>query len=453
MQLESIERRQDWQQDKQERLKIPMDIEMVKACFASLSFTPTDDQRVAIFEILKDLEREVPMSRLLEGDVGSGKTLVAMVVMTEVMVAGGQCALMVPTEVLAKQHSISIQQTIDTFYEALNLPPPRIALLTGSLKPAEAKTIRDGLGNGSIQAVIGTHSLISDTTDFADLRLAIIDEQHRFGVQQRAALQRKGTPHLLTMTATPIPRTLALTAYGHHDLSVLLEKPGNRKSIETKVVPPTDRFTVEKFIDLQLEEGRQAFVICPLISDSKSDTMVEVKSVEQEAARLREAFSHRQISVLHGRMKPEEKAMIMQNFKDMQADILVSTSVIEVGIDIPNATIMCIEGAERFGLSQLHQFRGRVGRSDAKSYCFLFTSKKQQAYITRLKAMEEYSSGFELAEIDLKLRGPGEIFGLRQSGAFVDQIGKYFHPEFIVKVRKSAEKYLKVAEVKDVAEV
>lgn len=458
IQVEALERKNLWQGKRQERLKIPMDAELIKAFFASLSFTPTDAQKVAIYEILRDMESDKPMSRLLEGDVGSGKTLVAASVMAHTLAAGGQCAMMVPTEVLAKQHTITIARLLTTFHTYLasenwrekgirvdhlsSFRLPRVALLTGSIPPAEARAIRRDVAVGMVDVVIGTHALIEETVDFKDLTFAIIDEQHRFGVLQRKRLEEKGPPHTLSMTATPIPRTLALTAYGDHDLSVLLTKPGSRKPVKTKVIPPSRRATVERFIDSEIDAGRQVFVICPLIETSKSDEMQDIKNVTMEAERLRKEFPRRKIALLHGRMTPQEKEDTMRNFKDKKADILVSTSVIEVGIDVPNATIIVIEGAERFGLSQLHQFRGRVGRSDYQSHCFLFTTEQHQAGSDRLKAMESHSSGFELAEIDLKIRGPGEVFGLRQSGLPDLRFGGLLNPALVVRARKAAEKSL-----------
>jgi ATP-dependent DNA helicase RecG len=277
---------------------------------------------------------------------------------------------------------------------------------------------------------------------FKDLKIAIIDEQHRFGVEQRRKLADKGSPHVLAMTATPIPRTLALTAYGDHDLSVLMEKPGQRKKIKTTVVSPAERHTVELFIDAEIEKGRQVYVICPLITESKADEMVDVRSVEAEKKRLIAEFPRRRIAMLHGKLSNDDKSQIMREFKEHSYDILVSTSVIEVGIDVPNTTIIVIEGSERFGLSQLHQFRGRVGRSDEQSYCFLFTSSVGQANSERLKAMEKHDSGFMLAEIDLKLRGPGEIFGLRQSGIPEVRFGGLLNVDLVVKARKAAERMI-----------
>ncbi len=449
IQREALERKKEWQAAEQGRLAIPMDAELIKAFFASLHFTPTASQKIAIYEILRDMEKPVPMSRLLEGDVGSGKTLVAVAVMASVIRTGAQCALMVPTEVLARQHAENVSRLLLNFHAYLSgkgqpLPfhIPNVALLTGSTPGPDARSIRSGLASGTVDIIIGTHALIEDSVMFRDLRLVIVDEQHRFGVSQRERLKDKGSPHFLSMTATPIPRTLALTAYGDHDLSVLLEKPGNRKPIHTKVVSPNDRRTVELFIDQQISEGRQTFVICPLITGSEADEMQEVRNVEQETKRLKEGFPHRRIVSLHGKMLPKEKEDIMRAFKAKEYDILVSTSVIEVGIDVPNSTIIIIEGAERFGLAQLHQFRGRVGRGEHQSHCFLFTTTPEQSKSPRLKAMEKHDSGFMLAEIDLKIRGPGEIFGLRQSGLPPSQYTAMFQPELVVKARRAAERML-----------
>lgn len=453
VQSEALERKKLWQGERQDRLKIPMDVDLIKAFFSCLKFTATGSQKIAIYEILRDMEKNVPMSRLLEGDVGSGKTLVATAVMASVLRHGGQSALMVPTEVLAKQHAENVARLLFNLFNYLQeqgrgelLPRvPRVSLLTGSTPPGEAREIKLGLGLGTVDIVIGTHALIEDSVQFRDLRLVIVDEQHRFGVNQRARLKDKGSPHFLAMTATPIPRTLALTAYGDHDLSVLLEKPGNRKPIRTKVVAPDDRRTVERFIDQQIDEGRQAFVICPLISGSESEEIKDVKNVEAEVKRLREEFPRRNIAMLHGRMTPFDKEDILRRFKEKEFDLLVSTSVIEVGIDVPNSTIIIIEGSERFGLAQLHQFRGRVGRGEHQSYCFLFTTTPEQARSPRLKAMEEFDSGFQLAEIDLKLRGPGELFGTRQSGLPDFRFPELFQPELVVRARQAAEKVMGIS--------
>lgn len=453
LQRGALERKTQWQQATDARLQTPMDVELIRALFASLKFTPTNSQKIAIYEILRDMEKDVPMSRLLEGDVGSGKTLVAVAVMANVLRNHGQSALMVPTEVLARQHVAGISRLLLNLHGFLQsqgnadlrkFPLPRLALLTGSTPKSEADAIRTGLASGTVDIVIGTHALIEDKVTFRDLRLVIVDEQHRFGVMQRQRLREKGSPHFLSMTATPIPRTLALTAYGDHDLSVLLEKPGRRQPIHTTVVSPDDRITVERFIDHQIGEGRQVFVICPLIQESTE--LAEVKNVQAELKRLRVEFPRRTIAMLHGKLSSEEKQTIMQQFRDRESDILVSTSVIEVGIDVPNATIILIEGAERFGLAQLHQLRGRTGRGDYKSHCFLFTTSREQAHSERLKAMEKHDSGFMLAEIDLKLRGPGELFGLRQSGIPDAGMGYLMKPELIARARRAAERVLGMRE-------
>jgi len=449
LQQRVLTEKQEWQGERQERLKTPMDAALIRTFFRSLNFTPTDSQRIAIFEILRDMESDRPMSRLLEGDVGSGKTLVATAVIANAIRSRGQCALMVPTEVLAKQHVLTIarqliglQRFAATADAETSFPLPRVELLTGSVPDVQARSIKQGLIDGTVDLVIGTHALITDDVGFKDLRLVIVDEQHRFGVEHRKRLKEKGNPHFLAMTATPIPRTLALTAYGHHDLSVLLEKPGNRKPISTKVVSPRDRGTVERFIDREIVQGRQVFVICPLIEESQNEEILGVKSVEREVERLQKAFLHRRIAALHGRMTPAEKDALMRQFRDGGSDILVSTSVIEVGIDVPNATIIVIEGAERFGLAQLHQFRGRVGRGDEQSHCFLFTTHPHQAQSPRLKAMEEHRSGFVLAEIDLKLRGPGDLYGFRQSGMPEGQLTRMLSPELVVRARRAAQRVL-----------
>ncbi|TSC57458.1 MAG: putative ATP-dependent DNA helicase [Candidatus Peregrinibacteria bacterium Greene0416_19] len=449
LQEQAVLRRRLWQREHQQRLRTPMQIPLIRALFASLKFTPTKSQKIAIYEILLDMEKDVPMSRLLEGDVGSGKTLVAVAVMSNAIASRGQSALMVPTEVLARQHAENIGKLLINFHTWLqthgeatlqSFPLPRIALLTGSTPRGEAEDIKRRLATGGLDIIIGTHALIEESVTFRDLRLVIVDEQHRFGVLQRERLLEKGSPHFLSMTATPIPRTLALTAYGDHDLSVLMEKPGRRVPIHTKAVAPRNRRVVERFIDQQIGEGRQAFVICPLITESEE--LDDVRNVEQEAQRLREEFPHRRIGMLHGRLKPWEKESIMRAFRDRETDILVSTSVIEVGIDVPNATIILIEGAERFGLAQLHQLRGRVGRAEWKSHCFLFTTNEAQASSPRLRAMERHDSGFLLAEMDLKLRGPGEIYGLRQSGLPDITVAHLLNPDLIARARRAAEKAL-----------
>lgn len=389
------------------------DVNLIKSFTASLPFKLTDAQRRAIWEIGKDLARPRPMNRLLEGDVGSGKTVVAAAAALLAVRAGRRVACMAPTEILARQHYATFYKTLAPFHVS-------IGIRTGS----EKKT------SGMPDIVIGTHALLQKEAAMENLGLVVIDEQHRFGVRQRAALLRQKTaPHFLSMTATPIPRTLALTVYGDLDLSLLDEMPQNRKPIITTIVSPEKRAGAYRFIRDEVRRGRQVFVICPRIeiSEKKSAAapprayqqkliLAEVKTVTDEYKKLSEfIFPDIRIVMLHGRMKPKEKSAAMKQFHDHDADILVSTSVIEVGVDVPNATIMMIEGAERFGLAQLHQFRGRVGRGTEQSYCFLFPTADGQAR-RRLRAVVQAKNGFELAEKDLAIRGPGDIFGDRQWG-------------------------------------
>ncbi len=433
---------------------IPFHPELVKDFFSHLPFTPTNSQKIAIFEILKDLEKTVPMQRLLEGDVGSGKTLVALTAMISVIFSGYQCAIIAPTEILAMQHSQGIKNILEEVYKKgfrcisekkkdaegsihLVFEIPEVALLTGSVTGKIRKNILENLRFGKIDILVGTHAVFEDSVVFHNLGLAVVDEQHRFGVLQRKKLLQKGNPHFLQMTATPIPRTLAIVAYGDQDLSVLTELPPGRKPIHTSVVPPSDRITVERFVEIEIEKGRQAFVICPLIEESEN---LDVKAATEEFVRLEQhIFPHRRIALLHGKMRPAEKEQIMQDFKNKKYDILVSTSVVEVGVDIPNASIMMIEGAERFGLSQLHQFRGRVGRGEHASYCFLFPTEKETL---RLKALEKTQNGFELAEIDMRLRGPGSVYGLRQSGLPDLKMAILSDGRTVLEVRKCAEEFL-----------
>jgi len=395
---------------------IPLNLELVKDFVKKLPFKLTDSQKKSAWQILKDLEKPRPMNRLLEGDVGSGKTVVAAMASLNVIKTGYRVAFMAPTEILAKQHF----KTISNLLKDFNL---KIGLLTGKEKIKKDADI-----------LIGTHALIQDKIKFKNLALVIVDEQHRFGVEQRAKLvqNRAFIPHLLSMTATPIPRTLALTIYGDLDLSLITELPRGRKKIITKVVPPEKRRLAYDFIRKQVKSGRQVFVICPRIEPAENQTTTswaEVKAVKEEYEKLsKKIFPDLRVGMLHGKMKTEEKEKIMKDFKNPEGkpsasygaskkiDILVSTSVVEVGIDIPNATVMMIEGAERFGLSQLHQFRGRVGRSEYQSFCFLFTDSPAKKTQKRLRALLDSESGFELAERDLEIRGPGEIFGSRQWG-------------------------------------
>ncbi|MFC1687174.1 ATP-dependent DNA helicase RecG [Patescibacteria group bacterium] len=398
---------------------IPFNEQRTQQFVASLPFTLTNAQKKTAWEILGDLKKDRPMNRLLEGDVGSGKTVVAAIGMVNAKIAGFQSALMAPTEILAEQH-------FKTIIHLLKNESIRIGLLTGSSAKVSSQAaisrpkLKEKINKGDIDIIIGTHALIQQGVSFHKLGYVIVDEQHRFGVEQRKKLVRKSQepkaafPHLLSMTATPIPRSLALTVYGDLDLSIIDEMPKGRKEIVTKIVTPHNRNKTYQFIRNEIEKGHQVFVICPLIDPSDK---LGVKSVKQEAERLdKKVFPDLRIGVLHGRLGAKKKEQVMRNMLDKNIDILCATAVVEVGIDIPNATVMMIEGAERFGLAQLHQFRGRVGRSEHQSHCFLFSETEKQSTIDRLHALVESKNGFELAEKDLEFRGPGDMYGSRQTG-------------------------------------
>lgn len=379
-----------------------------------LPFSLTGAQRQAISDVVVDLVRPVPMTRLLQGDVGSGKTAVAATAALLAMRAGVQTALMAPTELLAEQHLVSLTRLYDGLPEDER---PRMALLTGSTKARPRREISDGLVNREIDLLIGTHALVQDKVVFNDLALVILDEQHRFGVRQRALLVEKGNgiqPHVLSMTATPIPRTLNLVLSGDLDVSVMNERPAGRIPIETRLYRDNQRDEAYRLVRQQVEAGHQVFVICPLVEESDN---LDAKAAVEEGRRLQEeVFPDLRVDVVHGKMPSKQKDAVMSAFRDHEFDILVSTSVIEVGIDIPNATVMMIEGAERFGLAQLHQFRGRVGRGAVKSYCLLLADQVTADGEERLRTMEATDDGFVLAEKDLELRGPGDFVGTRQSG-------------------------------------
>ncbi len=388
-----------------------------------LPFNLTSAQEKAVSEIFEDISSRKPMNRLLEGDVGSGKTVVASIAMYLTYLNGYQSVIMAPTEILALQHF----KTIDSLLSPFNV---KIGIATGSKK----ENIID------CDILVGTHALLSKKVDFKKLGLVVIDEQQRFGVEQRAIIRKKGkSPHLLTMTATPIPRTIALTTYGDLDLSILDEMPHGRKIIKTWLVPKEKREDAYKWIAKQIKDSNgQVFIICPFIE--QSETMITVKAAVKEFERLKkEVFPNFKLGLLHGKIKSKDKDKILDNFKRGKLDILVATPVVEVGIDIPNATIMVIEAADRFGLSQLHQLRGRVGRSDKQSYCLLFTESENQTTIQRLKGMEKIYIGAELAELDLKLRGPGEIYGTAQHGIPELKIASFSDFSLIEKTRKEAE--------------
>ncbi len=379
-----------------------------------LPFELTDAQKRVIKEIRKDVNRNIQMNRLLQGDVGSGKTLVALMIMLMALDNEFQCALMAPTEILAQQHF----QSITRFLNNLQVS---VGLLTGSTKKSERTQLHEDLKSGKLQILIGTHALIEDTVNFRKLGLVVIDEQHRFGVAQRAKLWQKNDlipPHILVMTATPIPRTLAMTVYGDLDVSVIDELPPGRKPIQTWHFFENRRNKVYGFLKQQLEKGTQIYIVYPLITESEK---MDLKNLEEGYRQITEAFPEVKVSMVHGKMKPALKEKAMQDFKRGETQIMVATTVIEVGVDVPNASVMIIESAERFGLSQLHQLRGRVGRGAEQSYCILLSSYKiGNESRKRLETMVRTNDGFEIAEVDMKLRGPGDIEGTQQSGIGFD---------------------------------
>lgn len=390
--------------------------EWLAAQIERLPFVLTNAQQRAIQEVRADLASGKPMNRLLQGDVGSGKTVVAAMAIAIVTSQGAQAAVMAPTSILAEQHEKNLRSILSRDRdETTPLRPEQIRLMIGATPEAEKREIRAGLASGEIKLVIGTHALIEEPVSFSDLELTIVDEQHRFGVEQRAALRSKGTnPHLLVMTATPIPRSLALTIYGDLDLTVMDEMPPGRQPVTTYVLTPLERERAYRLIRSQVEAGRQAFIIYPLIEESDKS---EAKAAVDEYIRLQnEVFPGLKLGLLHGRMRPDEKEEAMAAFRAGATHILVSTSVVEVGVDIPNATVMLIEGANHFGLAQLHQFRGRVGRGGDQAYCLLIPDTSDAVENERLQVMTQTNDGFVLAEKDLEQRGPGEFLGTRQSG-------------------------------------
>jgi len=426
IQLGVLARKQEWQES-QGGNPFQVDVPLLQRFLSSLPFTLTPAQQKVLEEILSDLEKSKPMCRLLQGEVGSGKTVVATAVLLIAVANGYQGAFMAPTEVLAEQHFNNISTLLSKVgqpegekgpllsYPSLPPYPFTVALLIGSLSQGEKQKIQQLIRQGGVDLVIGTHALIQREVEFKQLGLVVVDEQHRFGVLQRSALRQKGVnPHVLVMTATPIPRTLALTLYGDLDLSVIDQLPPGRVAIETKWLNPRQREKAYTFLRRKTAQGRQAFIICPLIEESES---IEAKAAVAEYQRLsQEVFPDLRLGLLHGRIPASEKEEVMRLFRDGKIDILVSTPVVEVGIDVPNAAVMLIEGADRFGLSQLHQFRGRVGRGEHKSYCLLLSETPSLEGKERLRIIEQTRDGFLLAEEDLKIRGPGEFFGTRQSG-------------------------------------
>ena len=403
----------------------------------SLPFRLTSAQNRAVAEILSDLQKPTPMNRFLQGDVGSGKTVVAMIAAYAVYLNKKKTLIMAPTEVLANQHYTTISKLLEK-------TKIKLALITGSKKTHKKKSDRK-----SVDIVIGTQALISKGFDMDSVGLVIVDEQHRFGVKQRAVLQEKGIkglPHLLSMTATPIPRTVSLTLYSQLDFSYIDELPKGRKIIKSYVVPQAKRASGYKWIEDKIKKEKvQAYIICPLIEDSDSETMTSVKAASREYENLsKKIFPKLKVGLLHGKLKSKEKEKIMQDFKNKKIDILVSTSVVEVGIDVPNATIMLIEGSERFGMAQLHQLRGRVGRGDVQSYCFLFTSSKESQGHPRLKFFAKNDLGIKLSEYDMKLRGPGDLYGTKQHGYSDLKIANIMDAKTVSQAKAAVQQYLKI---------
>ncbi|MGF7228847.1 MAG: ATP-dependent DNA helicase RecG [Candidatus Saccharibacteria bacterium] len=415
---------------------IPFDEAVAREFTTHLPFTLTDAQKKVAWHIYQDMAKTQPMNRLIEGDVGSGKTVVATMAALMPIIDGYQVALMAPTELLARQHA----ETVFSLLEPLGMHD-KVALLVGGMTAAEKQRAYDHIANGTAQFAIGTHALIQEKVDMHKLGLVIIDEQHRFGVEQRKTLMAKAghMPHLLSLTATPIPRSLALTLYGELDISIIADKPLGRLPIITKICSPNSRKQLYAEIDAELEAGRQMFVVCPLITESST---IQANSAEKtfEDFTTRD-FKHRRVGLLHGKMKPQEKNDIMERFTKHELDILVSTTVIEVGVDVPNASVMLIEAADRFGLAQIHQLRGRVGRGKDQGYCYLMMSDSS-APPRRLQALERSQDGFKLAELDLELRGPGAIYGTMQHGQLDLRVAKLTDVHLIASARAAAQAYI-----------
>lgn len=404
---------------------------LVKRFMEQLPFCLTKDQEQVVKEIFEDITGPYMMSRLVQGDVGSGKTIIAFLAMLLAISNGYQSAIMAPTEVLATQHFQSFCELNEKYGLGL-----QIALLTGSVSAKQKKDIYTKIEDGTYQLVVGTHALIQEPVAFKQLALVVTDEQHRFGVKQRMHFSKKGqTPHILVMSATPIPRTLAMILYGDMNLSVIHTMPMGRKPIKNCVVGESYRDTAYTFMKKQIAEGHQIYIICPMVEEGE---MEDLENVQDYAKKIRKIFPEEiRIAALHGKMKPAEKNRIMNDFSDGNIDILVSTTVIEVGVNVPNATVMMIENAERFGLAQLHQLRGRVGRGDAQSYCIFMTSTTKEETLHRLKVLEKSNDGFEIAGEDMKRRGPGDLFGFRQSGALYFQLGDIYSDSDLLKRAES----------------
>lgn len=423
-----------------EAVVIPFDEQLAKTFVGHLPFTLTDAQRKAVWQIYQDLQAASPMNRLVEGDVGSGKTVVSTMAALMTLAAGYQAAFMAPTELLARQHA-------DTIYKLLQPlgMEAELLLLVGALSAAQKTQAQAAIAAGKARFIVGTQALIQDKVDMHKLGLVVIDEQHRFGVEQRKSLMAKAghMPHLLSLTATPIPRSLALTLYGELDISILDAKPAGRQPIHTEIISPNSVGPLYDDIRAELKAGRQMFVVCPLIAESATvDAHSAEKIYEQYRSKEFKAF---RVGLLHGKMKADEKNAIMQQFVSHSLDVLVSTTVIEVGVDVPNASVMLIQSAERFGLAQLHQLRGRVGRGSQQSYCYLMMGDSK-APSRRLRALEASQDGFKLAELDLELRGPGAIYGQMQHGALDLRVAKLTDVKLIAAARAAAAEFIRTGE-------
>jgi ATP-dependent DNA helicase RecG len=412
---------------------IPYRQEVIERFKSGLGFELTRAQKKAAWEVFRDLESRQPMNRLLDGDVGSGKTAVAAAAVAMAHAAGKQSVVMAPTEILARQHLHKFRAYLEQSFDGL-----KVDLLVSGLPAAERRRVRMSAASGHCALLVGTHALIEDEVELADLGLAVVDEQHRFGTRQRELLRKKGRPHFLAMTATPIPRTLALAVYGEMSLSVIDEMPPGRAPVITSIVKPGDRQPAYGLVRREVNAGRQAFVICPLIEESDR---LQVTAATAEFERLRtEVFPDLRLALVHGRLKDKDE--VMRAFMAGEADVLVATPVVEVGVDVPNATVMLIEGADRFGLAQLHQFRGRVGRGSRQSYCVLFADDAGEKTMRRLDLMVHLQDGFRLAEEDMKLRGAGELMGPRQHGMSDLAMEELVRPDLLNEVRQEAERVL-----------
>lgn len=425
---------------KDKGLKVKFDPKLAKDFVAQLPFTLTDAQRKSIWQMYLDMQKPMPMNRLLEGDVGSGKTVVATMAALMALKHGLQVALMAPTEILARQHA----DTIYKLLEPLGLND-KVGLLIGGLSPKAKLEAQKNIKNGKIQFIIGTHALVQQKVGMNKLGLIIVDEQHRFGVEQRKKLQAKAghMPHVLHMSATPIPRSLALTLFGEVDISTIDTKPKNRKPIVTKICTSHERLRVYEKAKSEIKNGRQVFVVCPLISESE---VLPSKSVEQVYKDLSQGpFKHNKIGLLHGKLKADEKDRVMQQFARGEIEVLVTTTVIEVGVDVPNASVMIIEDAERFGLAQIHQLRGRVGRSEHQGHAYLMIDQASQPS-QRLRALESSNDGFKLAQLDLEIRGAGAIYGTLQHGALDLRVAKLTDTKLITQARSAAQEFINKGE-------